>query len=103
MVWLAATVLLGALFLAVQGSEWIALLGFGLSASSSLYGATFYTLIGFHGLHVSAAVAALLVVGADMARGTAAADALRRLEACRLYWLFVVAVWPVLYVLVYLT
>ncbi|HUI26024.1 MAG TPA: cytochrome c oxidase subunit 3, partial [Candidatus Kryptonia bacterium] len=47
--WLGATLLLGALFLAVQGSEWLRLLSYGLYASSGLYGATFYTLIGAHG------------------------------------------------------
>src|SRR5262249_12569439 len=48
--------LLGALFLAVQGVEWLRLLAHGLTPSSSVYGGTFYLLIGCHGLHVLAAV-----------------------------------------------
>ncbi|HXP48412.1 MAG TPA: cytochrome c oxidase subunit 3, partial [Bacteroidia bacterium] len=49
---LITTIILGATFLAVQGTEWIRLIGFGLTAHSSLFGAFFYTLIGVHGLHV---------------------------------------------------
>jgi cytochrome c oxidase subunit 3 len=100
--WLGATAVLGVTFLVVQGTEWVRLIDFGLGASSSLYGATFYTLIGCHGLHVLVAVVVLLAV----LRGTLRAPAERgavRLQVCQLYWLFVVAIWPILYVLVYLT
>ena len=45
---LAATAALGALFLAVQGYEWARLIHYGLTVTSGAYGATFYTLIGFH-------------------------------------------------------
>ena len=43
---------LGTLFLVIQGSEWLQLIGHGLTAQSSTYGATFYSLIGLHGVHV---------------------------------------------------
>lgn len=99
---LAITAALGTTFLVVQGLEWTALLRHGLTTSSSLYGATFYALIGCHGLHVLAAVVALIVVFGWSLGRDAAADG-QRLEVCRVYWWFVVAVWPVLYVLVYLT
>src|SRR5919202_3759355 len=46
------TAVLGVVFLTVQGYEWIKLIGYGLTLSSGVYGATFYTLIGCHGLHV---------------------------------------------------
>lgn len=99
--WLEATALLGALFLGIQGGEWVRLVGFGLTTTSSLYGGIFYTLVGAHALHVLAALAALLVVTARARRGRYRPDAPGGLELCRMYWLFVVAVWPVLYVLVY--
>ena len=54
---LAGAAALGALCLAVQGYEWIRLIGFGLTASSGAYGGTFYTLIGAHGVHVIGALA----------------------------------------------
>ena len=98
--WLDATALLGLVFLGVQGTEWVRLLGYGLTTSSSLYGATFYTLVGAHALHVVAALVVLLVIRGG---GGRAGPQLERLELTRVYWLFVVAVWPVLYVLVYLT
>lgn len=101
--WLDATALLGALFLAIQGSEWVRLVGFGLTTSSSLYGGTFYTLVGAHGIHVLAALIVLVSVALRTRRARGAAASSRALGLCRMYWLFVVAVWPVLYVLVYLT
>lgn len=100
--WLVATVALGGIFLAVQGAEWLALVRHGLGASASVYGGTFYTLIGCHGLHVAAAVLTLVVLLGWALRERCIDRTRRRLAACRLYWLFVVAVWPVLYVLVYL-
>ena len=101
--WLAATAALGTAFLLVQGAEWTALLGHGLRASSGLYAATFYAIVGSHGLHVAAAVVTLLVLLARAWRAPSAGECRRRVEVCRLYWLFVVAVWPVLYALVYLS
>src|SRR5439155_1492695 len=67
--WLWGTAALGALFLAVQGYEWIRLIGFGLTLASGVYGTTFFALIGLHGLHVLAALVWLLVTTALVARG----------------------------------
>ncbi|MBI2155182.1 MAG: heme-copper oxidase subunit III [Candidatus Rokubacteria bacterium] len=53
---LALTAVLGAIFLAVQGSEWVRLVQFGLTVASGAYGATFYTLIGTHAVHVLGAL-----------------------------------------------
>jgi heme/copper-type cytochrome/quinol oxidase subunit 3 len=101
--WLEVTAVLGALFLGIQGSEWARLVGFGLTTTSSLYGGIFYTLVGAHALHVAVALVVLGVVTARARQGRYRADAAEGLELCRTYWLFVVAVWPVLYVLVYLS
>jgi heme/copper-type cytochrome/quinol oxidase subunit 3 len=92
----------GALFLAIQGYEWVQLVGFGLTTSSSLYGATFYALVGAHGLHVLAALVALVAVTVRGHRGHYGRVEHTGLAMCHLYWLFVVAVWPILYALVYL-
>jgi heme/copper-type cytochrome/quinol oxidase subunit 3 len=97
---LGATAALGALFLLVQGYEWIRLVSFGLTVSSGLYGATFYTLIGAHAAHVLVALAWLGAIVALVRRGRLAD--LAPLSACAAYWTFVVALWPVLYVSVYL-
>jgi heme/copper-type cytochrome/quinol oxidase subunit 3 len=100
--WLRVTLGLGALFLAVQGVEWARLVHFGLTASSSAYGSTFYTLIGTHGVHVLGAVGWLAVVLGAAGRGRYTAGAHVGLTTCAMYWHFVVAVWPLLYVLIYL-
>jgi heme/copper-type cytochrome/quinol oxidase subunit 3 len=100
---LIATAVLGGTFLAVQGTEWVLLLGYGLHASKSIYAATFYLLIGCHAAHVLTAVAVLLVILSQAVRGKRLARRVQDLQAFQVYWFFVVGVWPVLYVLVYLT
>ncbi|MCZ6549599.1 MAG: heme-copper oxidase subunit III [Deltaproteobacteria bacterium] len=100
--WLLTTVFLGAVFLSVQGYEWLRLIRFGLTVSSGVYGATFYTLIGFHGLHVLGAMLWLLAVLAQGWRGRFTSNSHTGVEVCAIYWVFVVVLWPVLYGLVYL-
>lgn len=100
--WLLGTAFLGVVFLAVQGFEWVRLVQFGLTVSSGIYGATFYTLIGCHGLHVLGAVFWLLIVAAMARRGRFTPLSHGGVELCAMYWTFVVALWPVLFGLVYL-
>ncbi|HSP96461.1 MAG TPA: cytochrome c oxidase subunit 3 [Candidatus Dormibacteraeota bacterium] len=100
--WLRVTLVLGATFLLVQGSEWVRLIGYGLRISSSTYGGMFYSLIGLHALHV---VAAVLILAIVLWRGRSAYFTRARqidVTVGHLYWTFVVAMWPPLYVLVYL-
>jgi heme/copper-type cytochrome/quinol oxidase subunit 3 len=99
---LALVAALGTLFLAVQGYEWIRLVGFGLTVTSGAYGATFYTLIGAHAAHVVAALAWLGITLMLAARGRFTGPRAAAVTACAMYWHFVVALWPVLYVSVYL-
>jgi heme/copper-type cytochrome/quinol oxidase subunit 3 len=99
---LALTAALGGVFLAIQGYEWLRLIQFGLTVSSSVYGGLFYTLIGFHALHVAGALIWLLVVYRQAQKGRFAKDRHTGLQICGMYWIFVVALWPVLYGLVYL-
>lgn len=97
-----ASAVLGGVFLLVQGYEWVRLVHFGLTVSSGSYGATFYTLIGTHAVHV---VGALAWVGATLIGLGSGRLGLRRptpVAVCATYWHYVVALWPVLYVLVYL-
>ena len=99
---LSWTAALGATFLAVQGYEWVRLIHFGLTVSSSVYGGLFYTLIGFHGVHVLGALLWLFVVWLKARQGVDAKSSTAGLQTCSMYWIFVVALWPVLYGLVYL-
>jgi heme/copper-type cytochrome/quinol oxidase subunit 3 len=99
---LGAAAALGGLFLAVQGYEWWRLVGFGLTLASGAYGAAFYTLIGTHAAHVVGALAWLAVTALRASRGAFAGGHVAGARACALYWHFVVALWPFLYVTVYL-
>lgn len=94
---------LGAVFLLVQGIEWIRLIDHGLKVTSGLYGALFCTLVGAHGLHVAAGLIALMAVLGHAAQGRYDADHHGGVEACWIFWCFVVLLWPVLYVTVYLS
>jgi len=100
--WLITTAALGTAFLAVQGYEWLRLIHYGLTLSSGVYGATFYTLIGCHGAHVLGAVFWLLAVLMQAREGRYSAGDYTGVQLCGMYWIFVVALWPVLYGLVYL-
>jgi len=97
---LVATALLGVLFVGLQGVEWIRLIDFGLTVTSSSYGSIFYLLIGFHGLHVLCGVLCLGVV-TWMAVARKFPRRMASLEAVGIFWYFVVLVWPVLYGVVY--
>ena len=99
---LAAAAALGALFLAIQGYEWMRLIQYGLTVSSGAYGGTFYTLIGAHAAHVVGALAWLGVTLVLARRGHFLDGRTAVARACAIYWHFVVALWPVLYVSVYL-
>jgi len=98
---LVTTAALGLLFLGIQGAEWTRLVHHGLTLASGTYGASFYTLIGLHGVHVLAAVVWLLVVTALTAMGRGGPVRSVAVDACGLYWNYVVGLWVVLFVLVY--
>ena len=100
--WLGISILLGSFFLVFQGYEWIQLLKFGFTLSSSVYGGLFYLLIGAHGFHVMGALAVLIYAWYRIKTpgNTITPEGLFPFQ---LLWYFVVCVWPVLYVLVYLS
>jgi heme/copper-type cytochrome/quinol oxidase subunit 3 len=99
---LLRTAVLGVIFLMVQGYEWVKLIGYGLTLSSGVYGATFYTLIGCHALHVLGAVVWLLSVWLRATRKRYTATRRTGVVLCNMYWSYVVGLWPILYWLVYL-
>jgi len=100
--WLLLTGGLGLLFLVIQGSEWIQLVHNGLTLQSGVYGGIFYVPIGCHAAHVLGAVIWLFIVFGIAVAGRFSAAHHIGVETCTMYWIFVVALWPILYVLVYL-
>jgi len=100
--WLGISILLGSFFLIAQGQEWLELIGFGMTVSSSIYGSLFYLIIGAHGLHVFGTLAVLLFFWNGL--GNPKSQMLvENVLPFQVLWFFVVLVWPVLYTLVYLT
>jgi heme/copper-type cytochrome/quinol oxidase subunit 3 len=93
------SMLLGAFFVAFQGAEWVALIGQGLTLTSSSLGGFFYLIVGIHGLHAVAALLLLAHTWHRMQRGWLASS---QLAAAEVFWYFVVGIWPILYVVVYL-
>lgn len=93
------SLLLGAAFVGLQGMEWTALLGQGLTLTSSQLGSFFYVIIGAHALHAIVALAALAMTWRAMNTGKLTATGF---SAMQLFWYFVVLVWPLLYWQVYL-
>jgi len=100
--WYGLSILLGIFFLISQGFEWVELIEFGLTVSSSVYGGLFYLIIGAHGFHVLGVIVLLINTWNRLgnSKNRITAEGLLPLQ---LLWYFVVFVWPILYVLVYLT
>ncbi len=99
---LVTTILLGGTFLAIQGTEWVRLIGYGLTTTSSLYGSFFYVIIGVHAVHVVAGLAILFYLFKAIKNSATLEIAKNKITVCSMYWYFVVGIWPILYMLVYL-
>jgi heme/copper-type cytochrome/quinol oxidase subunit 3 len=101
--WWILSIVLGAIFLIGQLTEYLRLYADGIRINSNLFTSSFYTLTGFHGLHVLVGLIALSVVGLmGWARDF---DGGRRrvvVDTVSIYWHFVDAVWVVIFSLVYL-
>jgi cytochrome c oxidase subunit 3/cytochrome o ubiquinol oxidase subunit 3 len=101
-IWLAATVLLGAVFLVGTGMEWRLLIyRDGLTIRTNLFGTTFYSLVGLHASHVAVGLAMLGLMLAFGVAGKLNQHHAHRLEALSYYWHFVDAVWVVVFTVVY--
>lgn len=101
-IWLAATILLGAVFMGFQVYEYMhAYQDLNLKLTSGIYGSTFFMLTGFHGFHVTMGAIMLAVILVRVMRGHFTADNHFGFEGAAWYWHFVDVVWLGLYVVVY--
>jgi len=99
---LAATFLLGFIFVYLQGMEYIeAYEHMNLKMTSGIYGSTFYMLTGFHGLHVTLGAIMLTIIWLRVLKGHFTPEGHFAFEAVAWYWHFVDVVWVGLYVFVY--
>ena len=95
------TIILGALFLAGTGKEWFDLITVHhLTISRNLFGTTFYTLVGFHALHVTVGLLLLMLMLSLFLRGRVGEKSLG-IELVSWYWHFVDGVWVVVFTVVY--
>ena len=89
-IWLAATFLLGFLFIGLQAEEYIhAYTELNLTLDAGIYGNTFFMLTGFHGLHVTLGAIMLVVIWLRVLRGHFTPDSHFAFEAVAWYWHFV--------------
>ena len=100
--WLLVTVGFGAIFLLGQGWEYLRLIAENVTINRNLFGTTFFTLTGFHGLHVfSGLVALAILLGLALAGWFDGPHAVA-IEAVGWYWHFVDVVWIVIFSIIYL-
>ena len=100
--WMAGTVLLGAVFLMFTAREWYHLIhDIGLTIRTNLFGTTFYSLVGLHATHVVIGLIMLTIALALLLGGRVKEKHAERLEVLSLYWHFVDGVWVVVFLVVY--
>jgi heme/copper-type cytochrome/quinol oxidase subunit 3 len=74
----------------------------GLGFSTSLFGSSFYTLTGFHGVHVTVGIIMLMSLVGILKRSSVPGKKAEVVEMIGLYWHFVDIVWIIIFTLVYL-
>lgn len=101
-IWLLCTALLGTIFMGGQFFEFTSFKHEGLGLTTNMFGSTFFTLTGFHGLHVTLGVIMLLTLALLSFRGGVTQRDALNVEIIGLYWHFVDIVWIIIFTLVYL-
>jgi len=97
--WLISTATLGGLFLGGQVYEFTSFVKEGLGFTSNVSSSAFFTLTGFHGVHVAIGVTMLLSLAVISLRRKVQAETV---EVVGLYWHFVDIVWVLIFTIVYL-
>jgi heme/copper-type cytochrome/quinol oxidase subunit 3 len=100
--WLLVTVVFGAVFLIGQGREYLHLIDENVTIGRNLFGSTFFTLTGFHGLHVFSGLVALAILFGLALAGWFKGQHSVAVEAVGWYWHFVDAVWVVIFTIIYM-
>jgi heme/copper-type cytochrome/quinol oxidase subunit 3 len=101
-VWLMATALLGMTFISGQVYEFTLFVKEGLSIKTNVIASSFFTLTGFHGVHVTGGILMLLSLFGMSLDGRLPTEKSEAVELVGLYWHFVDIVWIVIFTIVYL-
>src|SRR5579863_8695272 len=99
---LTGTIVLGLIFLGGQIYEYTNLFGQHFNPQYQAFGSAFFTLTGFHGLHVTVGVIILTICLIRSLRGDFTPKKHFAIEAGEMYWHFVDVVWVVVFSVVYL-
>jgi cytochrome c oxidase subunit III len=100
--WLGATIMCGMFFVGMQVYEFTHFVHKGLTLQRNMFGASFFTLTGFHGTHVTIGVIWLLTMFVLGLRKQLPPENAINLEMAALYWHFVDVVWIIIFPVVYL-
>ena len=100
--WLLTTALLGSLFIGGQVYEFTTFLREGLGYTTSPFSSAFFTLTGFHGVHVSVGIIMLMSLYVSSLRGNLRRESAETVEIVGLYWHFVDVVWIFIFTVIYL-
>jgi len=101
-VWLLSTALLGSVFISGQVYEFTSFVKEGMGFTTNVASSAFFTLTGFHGVHVSLGIVMLMSLLAMSLRGRLPVERAETVEIVGLYWHFVDVVWIVIFTVVYL-
>jgi cytochrome o ubiquinol oxidase subunit 3 len=99
---MAATFILGVAFLGIEVHEFAGMIAQGAGPSRSAFLSAFFTLVGCHGLHVTAGLFWLLTMMAQVFAKGYRADILRRVLCFGLFWHTLDIIWVALFTVVYL-
>lgn len=100
--WLMATAVLGIAFLAMEITEFVKLAHEGNSWAHSGFLSSYFTLVGTHGLHITAGLIWLIVLIVMVLKRGIVTSNTRRLSLFSLFWHFLDIVWIFIFSVVYL-
>ncbi|MEK7625909.1 MAG: cytochrome o ubiquinol oxidase subunit III [Patescibacteria group bacterium] len=100
--WLAITLLLGLAFLSMELYEFGNLVAEGHDWQASAFLSAFFTLVGTHGLHITAGLIWIMLLIWRILRTGISNVNLRRLTMLSLFWHFLDIVWIFIFTIVYM-
>jgi heme/copper-type cytochrome/quinol oxidase subunit 3 len=94
---LLRTIVLASLFAAFQIFLSLKLMSLGLTMTSSIFGACYFLMIGAHTIHVLFGIVVMIFIYKNLSQKTDVSI----LKALQVFWIFIVGIWPFLYVQLY--
>jgi heme/copper-type cytochrome/quinol oxidase subunit 3 len=100
--WLLTTIILGAVFIYGEASEYIEMYKEQITMGRNTFGSAFFTITGFHGMHVTLGLIILLITLGLFAFGDIKKLGISTIESVEVYWHFVDGVWVFVFTVIYL-